>query len=165
MRFLSRRTEASPPAEIENIVKAKLSMVNLDGYQDYMPADLSGGMIKRAAFARALALDPRLLFFDEPSAGLDPISSAQLDKIILSIRARTGATIVIVTHELPSIFAIADTVIMLDREAKGIIAQGSPAELRDKSPVEAVRAFMNRGALPDSNANLKHSNTGSLSHA
>ena len=152
--------------EIEEIVKAKLAMVNLDGYQDYMPADLSGGMIKRAAFARALALDPKLLFFDEPSAGLDPISSAQLDKIILEIRKRTGATVVIVTHELPSIFTVADSVIMLDRKAKGIIAQGPPVELRDKSPIESVRLFMNRGVLPSSNIDKnKTSNTGSLGNA
>jgi len=138
------------PEEIEAAVKAKLALVNLDGFEDYMPSDLSGGMVKRAAFARALALDPKLLFFDEPSAGLDPISSAQLDRLILDIRDRTGATIILVTHELPSIFAVADYVIMLDRNAKGIIAQGSPSELRDLCPVEAVRDFMNRFVVPSS---------------
>lgn len=153
------------PADIEAIVKEKLAMVNLDGFQDYMPSDLSGGMVKRAAFARALALDPKLLFFDEPSAGLDPVSSAQLDRIIISIRQRTGATIVIVTHELPSIFAVADTVIMLDRATKGIIARGVPSELRDHSPVEAVREFLNRGYSSPSDRNLQHSNTGSLGDA
>jgi len=132
--------------EIAAKVKSKLQLVNLDGYQDYMPSDLSGGMVKRAAFARALALDPDLLFFDEPSAGLDPISSARLDKTILDIRERTGATIVIVTHELPSIFAVADSVIILDRKRQGIIAQGDPRELSLSSPDPFVREFLNRGA-------------------
>jgi phospholipid/cholesterol/gamma-HCH transport system ATP-binding protein len=117
-------------AEIERVVKEKLAMVNLDGFEDYMPADLSGGMVKRAAFARAMALDPKTLFFDEPSAGLDPISSAQLDRLILDIRRRTGATIMLVTHELPSIFAVADRVIVLDRKAKGVVADGDPKSSR-----------------------------------
>ena len=112
-----------------------------------MPSDLSGGMIKRAAFARALALDPDILFFDEPSAGLDPLSSASLDRLILDIRENTGATIVVVTHELPSIFAIADRALMLDAETRGLIADGPPEELRLHSENPFVRLFLNRGKL------------------
>ena len=117
-----------------------------------MPSDLSGGMIKRAAFARALALDPGILFFDEPSAGLDPLSSASLDRLILDIRAKTGATILVVTHELDSIFTIADRAIMLSPEAKGIIADGNPEKLRTESDNDFVRLFLNRGKeMPHSN--------------
>ncbi len=131
--------------EIEKKVEEKLELVNLSGYGSYMPSDLSGGMVKRAAFARALALDPKLLFFDEPSAGLDPISSENLDRVILDIRERTHATLVIVTHELASIFAVADRAIVLSREAKGVIGDGSPADLRDRSPDPYVRRFLSRG--------------------
>ena len=117
-----------------------------------MPSDLSGGMIKRAAFARALALDPGILFFDEPSAGLDPLSSASLDRLILDIRAKTGATILVVTHELDSIFTIADRAIMLSPETKGIIADGAPEKLRTESDNDFVRLFLNRGKeMPHSN--------------
>lgn len=132
------------PAEIKEKVREKLTLVNLDGYQEYMPSDLSGGMVKRAAFARALALDPDILFFDEPSAGLDPLSSANLDKLILEIRKKTGATIVIVTHELASIFAVADRALLLDREARNIIADGHPSELQKHSTNGFVRSFLNR---------------------
>lgn len=133
--------------EIRERVKEKLRMVNLDGCQKLMPADLSGGMLKRCAFARAMALDPRILFFDEPSAGLDPVSSASLDELILEIREKTGATILVVTHELDSIFRISDRSIMLDAETKRIIADGRPAELLEHSENKKVRLFLNRGKL------------------
>ena len=133
------------PAEIDAKVQDKLALVNLKGCGQMMPSDLSGGMIKRAAFARALALDPAILFFDEPSAGLDPLSSASLDRLILDIREKTGATILVVTHELESIFTIADRAIMLSAETRSIIAEGKPAELRDHSGDPFVRAFLNRG--------------------
>ena len=134
------------PEEINSRVEEKLALVNLRGCGKMMPSDLSGGMIKRAAFARALALDPAILFFDEPSAGLDPLSSASLDRLILDIRERTGATIMIVTHELDSIFTIADRAIMLSAQTRRIIADGKPAELRDHSDDPFVRTFLNRGA-------------------
>ena len=133
--------------EIREKVKEKLKMVNLDGFQNLMPADLSGGMLKRCAFARAMALDPRILFFDEPSAGLDPVSSASLDELILNIREKTGATILVVTHELDSIFRISDRSIMLDAETKKILADGRPEDLRDHSENRKVRLFLNRGKL------------------
>ncbi len=135
-------------AEIREKVREKLKLVNLDGYQDYMPSDLSGGMVKRAAFARSLALDPDILFFDEPSAGLDPLSSASLDKLILDIREKTCATIIVVTHELESIFSIADRAVMLDAKTKGIIADGPPLELKKHSDNPFVRLFLNRGHDP-----------------
>ena len=131
--------------EIDAKVQEKLSLVNLKGCGGMMPADLSGGMIKRAAFARALALDPAILFFDEPSAGLDPLSSASLDRLILDIREKTGATILVVTHELDSIFTIADRAIMLSAETRSIIADGRPEELRKHSENTFVRTFLNRG--------------------
>lgn len=130
--------------EINERVREKLAMVHLDGYEKFMPSDLSGGMIKRAAFARALALDPELLFFDEPSAGLDPLTSDMLDEVILEIREQTKATIIMVTHELPSIFKISDRIVMLSKEEKKIIDDGSPAWLRDHSQHEFVRNFLSR---------------------
>lgn len=131
--------------EIRRIVREKLEMVDLKGTEEMMPADLSGGMVKRAAVARALALDPKIIFLDEPSAGLDPLNSANLDDLILSIRKRCNAAIGIVTHELDSIFAVADRAVFLDREAGTVIAEGPPAELRDHCPIEKVRIFLNRG--------------------
>ena len=131
--------------EIRRIVREKLEMVDLKGTEEMMPADLSGGMVKRAAVARALALDPKIIFLDEPSAGLDPLNSANLDDLILSIRERCNAAIAIVTHELDSIFAVADRAVFLDREAGTVIAEGPPAELRDHCPIEKVRIFLNRG--------------------
>ena len=131
--------------EIRKRVSEKLALVHLDGYESYMPSDLSGGMIKRAAFARALALDPKLLFFDEPSAGLDPLTSDMLDNVILEIREKTGATIMMVTHELPSIFRVSDRVIMLSAQTKGVVDDGSPAYLRDHGATDYVRSFLSRG--------------------
>lgn len=131
--------------EIRRIVREKLEMVDLKGTEEMMPADLSGGMVKRAAVARALALDPKIIFLDEPSAGLDPLNSANLDDLILSIREHCNAAIGIVTHELDSIFAVADRAVFLDREAGTVIAEGPPAELRDHCPIEKVRIFLNRG--------------------
>ena len=134
-----------PKKEIRKRVSEKLALVHLDGYESYMPSDLSGGMIKRAAFARALALDPKLLFFDEPSAGLDPLTSDMLDHVILEIREKTGATIMMVTHELPSIFRVSDRVIMLSAEKKTVVDDGSPAYLRDHGATDYVRSFLSRG--------------------
>lgn len=133
----------------EEIVRLKLAQVGLAGYEDYFPAEISGGMRKRAGLARALALDPAIVFFDEPSAGLDPITSLKLDELVREIRDTLGTTIVIVSHELASIFAIADRVVMLDREARGVIAEGDPAQLRDHSEDVRVREFLNRREEPD----------------
>jgi len=132
------------PATIALLVRIKLSMVKLAGFEDFRIAALSGGMKKRAALARAMALDPAILFFDEPSAGLDPVTSAELDELIVQINRSLGTTIVVVSHELSSIFTIADRVIMLDGDTKRIIAEGRPQELRDQSGDPRVHAFFNR---------------------
>jgi phospholipid/cholesterol/gamma-HCH transport system ATP-binding protein len=132
-------------AEIAEIVSLKLALVGLAGFEEFYPAEISGGMHKRAALARAMALDPEILFFDEPSAGLDPISSRRLDDLILELRDSLGTTIVVVTHELASIFAIGDNSIFLDPESRTMIASGNPVKLRDASPEPAVRRFLNRG--------------------
>lgn len=132
-------------AEIDEIATLKLAQVGLGGFEDYFPAEISGGMKKRAGLARALALDPSIVFFDEPSAGLDPVTSRKLDELILQIRETFGTTIVVVSHELASIFGIADRVIMLDREAKGIIAEGRPRELALNSGDPRVSEFLRRG--------------------
>lgn len=131
--------------ERDEIVSLKLAQVGLSGYEDYYPAELSGGMKKRAGLARALALDPAIVFFDEPSAGLDPITSRALDELILRIRDSFGTTCVVVSHELESIFSIADRVVLLDKEERTIIAEGSPAELAAHSPDQRVRDFLRRG--------------------
>lgn len=133
-----------PPEMIRLIVRMKLGMVHLGGFEDFMIAELSGGMKKRAALARAIALDPAILFFDEPSAGLDPITSVELDQLIVQVNRSLGTTIVVVSHELASIFTIADRVIMLDGGAKNVIAEGTPQALRDEHPDSRVHAFFNR---------------------
>lgn len=132
------------PKEIEALVKLKLAMVGLAGYENHLPSELSGGMQKRAGLARAMALDPEVLFFDEPSAGLDPVTGAGLDILIRNINAGLGTTMVVVTHELASIFAIAHRVIMLDKEAKGIIAEGNPLDLKEHATDPRVYNFFNR---------------------
>ncbi len=129
------------------IVEEKLELVGLGGFGSFMPAELSGGMRKRAGLARALALEPDLLFFDEPSAGLDPVSSADLDRMILKLREETGATIVVVTHELDSIFAIGDRALMLDKERRTVVADDTPENLLKNSSDPWVKNFMNRGGL------------------
>lgn len=134
--------------EREEIATLKLAQVGLAGSEDYYPSEISGGMRKRAGLARALALDPAILFLDEPSAGLDPITSRRLDDLVLQIREMFGTTMVVVSHELASIFSIADRVIMLDREEKGIIAEGSPQALANDSADPRVLEFMRRGDLP-----------------
>lgn len=131
-------------ATIELIVKMKLGLVNLAGYENHLPEEISGGMKKRAGLARAMALDPTILFFDEPSAGLDPITSVELDILIKSLNAGLGTTMVIVTHELESIFNIAHRVIMLDKSAQGIIAEGDPQDLKEHSRDPRVINFFNR---------------------
>ena len=131
---------------IDVIVRSKLRLVGLEGFENHLPAEISGGMKKRAGIARALALDPPLLFLDEPSAGLDPVSSAELDQLISVLNQSLGMTTVIVTHELASIFAIARDCILVDRRTQGIIARGNPAELREQSSDPRVRAFFNRQA-------------------
>ena len=134
-------------AEIADEVEKKLALVGLAGFGHLMPAELSGGMRKRAGLARALALDPKLLFFDEPSAGLDPVSSAELDRLILGLRERLGATVVVISHELDSVMSIADRIIMLDKQTRGIIAEGDPRELRDSAEDPTVRRFLNRDGM------------------
>src|SRR5882724_8067716 len=141
---LGEYTDLSP-AEIRDVVSLKLALVGLAGFEDFYPAEISGGMRKRAGLARAMALDPDILFFDEPSAGLDPISSKLLDDLILELRASLGATVVIVTHELASIFAIATNSVFLDAETKTMIATGAPKDLLERPPDAKVRRFLTRG--------------------
>ena len=134
-----------PDREIEDLARYKLNLVGLSGYGDFYPAQLSGGMKKRAGLARAMALDPDVLFLDEPSAGLDPINSHRLDNLINELKDSLGMTFVIVTHELSSIFDIADNSIFLDGETKTLIDHGSPSHLKTNSESEKVRSFLRRG--------------------
>jgi phospholipid/cholesterol/gamma-HCH transport system ATP-binding protein len=128
------------------LVQAKLELVGLGPFAEHLPGEISGGMKKRAGIARALMLEADLLFFDEPSAGLDPISAVELDQLILTLSRDLGITIVIVTHELPSIFLVASRCIVLDKAAKGIVAQGDPRQLRDESKIPFVHNFFTRSA-------------------
>jgi phospholipid/cholesterol/gamma-HCH transport system ATP-binding protein len=131
--------------EIADIVSYKLALVGLAGFEDYYPSELSGGMQKRAGLARAMALDPEILFFDEPSAGLDPVSARLLDDLILSLRDTLGTTIVVVTHELASIFAIGTNSVFLDPETKTMLATGSPKKLLAESKDTKIIQFLTRG--------------------
>jgi phospholipid/cholesterol/gamma-HCH transport system ATP-binding protein len=134
-----------PPAEIRELASLKLSLVGLAGFEDYYPAEISGGMQKRAGLARAMALDPDILYFDEPSAGLDPITAKRLDDLILSLRDSLGATLVVVTHELASIFTIANHAIFLDTESRTMIAEGNPRNLLSTSDDMRLLNFLTRG--------------------
>ena len=141
---LQEYTELSD-REIRELVSLKLSLVGLSGFEDYYPSEMSGGMKKRAGLARAMALDPDILFFDEPSAGLDPVSAHLLDQLILELRDSLGSTVVVVTHELASIFAIGNNSVFLDSETKTIIASGHPKELLAESKDPKVINFLTRG--------------------
>jgi phospholipid/cholesterol/gamma-HCH transport system ATP-binding protein len=132
-------------ADIREIAQLKLALVGLAGFEDYYPSEISGGMMKRAGLARAMALDPDILYFDEPSAGLDPISSRLLDDLILQLRDSLGATVVIVTHELASIFSIGNNSVFLDAEKKTMTASGNPGQLRDESTDPKIHRFLTRG--------------------
>ena len=134
-------------AEIRAVALFKLALVGLAGFGDFHPSEVSGGMQKRVGVARAMALDPDILYFDEPSAGLDPVSARRLDDLIRELRDSLGITMVIVTHELDSIFAIADRSVFLDPDTHTMLAIGPPAELRDHSPDSKIRQFLNRGRL------------------
>jgi phospholipid/cholesterol/gamma-HCH transport system ATP-binding protein len=136
------------PAEMRDVAALKLALVGLAGFEDYYPSEISGGMQKRAGLARAMALDPEVLFFDEPSAGLDPISSRRLDDLILQLRDSLGATVVVVTHELASIFTIGDNGIFLDAESRTMIASGHPKEMLAHCHDPKVQTFLRRGELP-----------------
>ena len=140
---LGEYTDLSPK-EIREVASLKLALVGLKGFEDYYPSQISGGMQKRAGLARAMAMDPEILFFDEPSAGLDPISSRLLDDLILELRDSLGATVVVVTHELASIFTIGNNSVFLDTETRTIIAGGDPKELLAHSPNPTVHRFLTR---------------------
>lgn len=133
------------PGEIKEIVSLKLSLVGLRGFEEFYPAEISGGMRKRAGLARAMALDPDILFFDEPSSGLDPVSSKRLDDLILNLRDTLGTTVVIVSHELASIFAVSDSAIYLDAESKRPTAIGNPRELLKETDNKSLHEFLTRG--------------------
>jgi phospholipid/cholesterol/gamma-HCH transport system ATP-binding protein len=139
---------ALPPEARRIVARMKLELVGLGAAAEKMPSELSGGMKKRAGIARAMALDPEILFLDEPSAGLDPVTSAELDRLILDLARDLGKTFVVVTHELESILAIADRVIMLDKRTRGIIAEGRPADLKRSTDNPRVHQFFNPGEPP-----------------
>lgn len=141
---LEQYTQLAAP-EIRALASLKLALVGLAGFEDYYPSEISGGMQKRAGLARAMALDPEILFFDEPSAGLDPISSRRLDELIVELQRSLGATVVVVTHELPSIFAIGTNAIFMDAARRTIVAQGAPRELLAECRDARVREFLTRG--------------------
>jgi phospholipid/cholesterol/gamma-HCH transport system ATP-binding protein len=130
---------------IREVVSLKLSLVGLSGFEDFYPSEISGGMRKRAGLARAMAMDPEILFFDEPSAGLDPISARHLDELILELRESLGSTVVVVTHELASIFTIGTNSVFLDADSRTMTAVGNPTKLRDESPDPKIRTFLTRG--------------------
>lgn len=136
-------------AELEDVVRLKLALVGLSGFEEHYPSEISGGMRTRAGLARAMALDPEILFLDEPSSGLDPISSRNLDRLILELRDSLGSTVVVVSHELASIFTIADDSIFLDADSRTMRAEGNPKELLEHSPDAKVRAFLTRGGSSD----------------
>ncbi len=141
---LDEYTDLSP-SQINELVSLKLSLVGLAGFEEFYPSEISGGMRKRAGLARAMALDPDILFFDEPSAGLDPISARRMDELILELRDSLGATIVVVTHELASIFAIGSNSVFLDGETRTMIAAGDPNKLLAESNDPKIRSFLTRG--------------------
>jgi len=138
-----------PPETIAEIVSLKLALVGLRGFESFYPVEISGGMRKRAALARAVALDPEVLFFDEPSSGLDPITASRLDDLILQLRSSFGTTIVVVSHDLASIFKIADRALFLDIEKKTMTALGSPSDLRENPPSDEVHRFLTRSSELD----------------
>jgi len=137
-------------SQIKEVVELKLALVGLSGYSEFYPSEISGGMRKRAGLARAIALDPEIVFFDEPSAGLDPLSARMLDDLILQLRDTLGATFVVVTHELASIFAIGNNAIFLDASSKTALAEGNPKDLRANSRDSRVVEFLTRGSKPRS---------------
>ena len=139
------QSTALSPQEVAELVRLKLAWVGLKGFEDFYPAELSGGMVKRAGLARAMALDPEILFFDEPSGGLDPVTARRLDELILQLRDSLGTTIVMVTHDLASIFAVADNAIFLNAQTRTLTAWGRPRQLLKEAEDPAVREFLSRG--------------------